>query len=211
MRRPDPEEYETLGGEPPPAAGNPSPWAEPRAGVPVERRDAWEVVTHGARAGVLAGLSLGAVEIAISALLRSNPWLPFDFASAIFVGPAALAPGFPVGASVALGTAIHLLLSVAFGVVFIGGLALTYQLSARPPLMLLYGALFGLAVWEVDFMGILHLVRPELAGRLDLATQLWNGIASYGLVYGPVLAAYVIRFRPGVLDRWWSVAPEEAP
>ena len=47
------------------------------------------------------------------------------------------------------------------------------------------------------------LVAPELTPRLDLPTQLWNGIVSYCLVYGPVLAAYVIRVRPGMLDQWW--------
>src|SRR5689334_20802648 len=35
------------------------PWAPPRAGLPVERREAWELATHGARAGLLAGLGLG--------------------------------------------------------------------------------------------------------------------------------------------------------
>lgn len=184
------------------------PWAPPRVGVPVERRDPWEVAMHGARAGLLAGLALGLVEIVASAVLRSDPRLPFDFAVAILVGPEALAPAFPVAASVALGTVIHLLLSVVFGVSFVAGLALTFQLSARPRLMLLYGALFGVTVWEVDFLAVLPVIAPELTGRLDLATQVWNGIVSYCLVYGPVLAAYVIRVRPGVLERWWLADDE---
>ncbi|MGH8574655.1 MAG: hypothetical protein ACREX8_19100, partial [Gammaproteobacteria bacterium] len=122
----------------------------------------------------------------------------------ILVGPEALASEFPVAASMALGTVIHLLLSVVFGVAFVTGLALTFQLSARPRLMLFYGVLFGVMVWEIDFLAVLPVIAPELTGRLDLPTQLWNGIVSYCLVYGPVLAAYVIRVRPGVLDRWWQ-------
>ena len=179
------------------------PWAPPRVGLPVERRDAWELVTHGARAGLLAGLALGLVEILASAVLRGDPWLPFEFAAAIMVGPEALLPGFPVVASVMLGTVIHVLLSVVFGIGFLAILALTFQLSARPYLVLVFGALFGIAVWEVDFLAVLPTIAPALAGRLDLATQLWNGILSYSLVYGPVLAAYVIRVRPGILDHWW--------
>jgi hypothetical protein len=179
------------------------PWAPPRAGSPVERRDAWELATHGARAGLLAGLALGIVEILASAVLRGNPWLPFDFAAAIVVGPEALSPGFPVAASVMLGIVIHVLLSMVFGVAFLTALALTFQLSARPWLMLLYGVLFGVTVWEVDFLAVLPVIAPALSGRLDLATQLWNGIASYCLVYGPVLAAYIIWVRPGMLDPWW--------
>ena len=179
------------------------PWAPPRVGVAVERRDPWEVVMHGARAGLLAGVALGAVEIAASSVLSDDPWLPFNFAAALMVGPEALLPAFPLAASLALGAVLHVLLSIVFGVAFLGGLALTFQLSARPSLMVLYGMLFGVTVWEINFLAVLPVIAPELTGRLDLATQLWNGIVSYCLVYGPVLAAYVIRIRPGMLDQWW--------
>ena len=179
------------------------PWAPPRVGVPVERRDSWEVAVHGARAGLLAGVALGAGEIIASTILSSDPRLPFDFATAIVVGPDALAPTFPFAAALALGTVLHLLLSIVFGVAFLAGLALTFQLSARPSLMVVYGMLFGVTVWEVNFLAVLPVVAPKLTGRLDLPMQLWNGIVSYCLVYGPALALYVIRVRPGMLDQWW--------
>jgi hypothetical protein len=134
----------------------------------------------------------------------------FDFAVAIVVGPEALAPAFPVAAAVALGTVIHILLSVFFGVVFLSALALTFQLSARSWLIVLYGVLFALTVWEVNFLAVLPLVAPTLRGRIDLLTQLWNGIVSYSLAYGPVLAAYVIWVRPGTLDRWWLTDGRDA-
>jgi hypothetical protein len=97
---------------------------------------------HGARAGLLAGVALGVVEIAASSILRGDLWLPFDFAAALIVGPEALLPAFPVAASLALGTVLHVLLSIVFGMAFLGGLALTFQLSARPSLMVLYGLVF---------------------------------------------------------------------
>jgi hypothetical protein len=65
-------------------------------------------------------------------------------------------------------------------------------------------------VWEINFLAVLPTIAPELAGRLDLATHLWNGIASYSLVYGPALAAYVIRVRPGMLDQWWRTDGQTA-
>ena len=58
---------------------------------------------HGARAGLLAGVALGVVEIAASTILSDDPWLPFDFAAALIVGPEALVPAFPLAASLALG------------------------------------------------------------------------------------------------------------
>lgn len=186
------------------------PWAPPRAGLPIEHRDPWDLVMHGARAGLLAGFALGVVEIGASSVLRGDPSLPFDFAAAILVGPEALAPTFPLGASLTLGMVIHVLLSLGFGMAFVAGLALTFQLTARSWLILVYGMLFGVTVWEVDFLAVLPVIAPELTGQLDLATQMWNGILSYCLVYGPTLAAYVIHVRPGVLDRWWRVDEREA-
>jgi hypothetical protein len=190
--------------------GETRPWAPPREGVPVERRDTWELAVHGARAGLLGGLALGIVEIVASTVLRRDPWLPFDFAAAIVVGPEALAPTFSLAASVALGSVMHVFLSIVFGMVFVGALALMFQLSARSWLMVVYGMLFGVTVWEVNFLAVLPVIAPELKGRLDLTTQLWNGIASYSLVYGPILAAYVIFVRPGLLDRWWQPDATEA-
>jgi hypothetical protein len=183
--------------------GDRQSWAPPRTGVAVERRDPWELVSHGMAAGLLAGAGLGVVEVIASTVLRGDPWLPFDFAAAVVVGPEALAPTFPVAASLALGTVMHTLLSVFFGVTFLSALALTFQLSARPGLLLVYGVVFALAVWEVNFMAVLPVIAPGLRGRIDLATQLWNGLVSYSLAYGPLLAVYVIAVRPGTLDRWW--------
>lgn len=180
------------------------PWAPPRQGVPVERRDPWELANHGIRAGLLAGLALGVVEIVASAVLQDYALYPFDFAAGLVIGPAAFDPGFSTLAAVALGTVIHLLLSMLLGLVFVFVLAVTFQLSARSWLLVVFGVVYGLLVWEVSFLALLPLVAPELAGRVDVATQIWNGLASYSLVYGPVLAWYMIRVRPGVLDRWWE-------
>ena len=191
-------------------SGDRRSWAPPRVGLEVERRDRREVLRHGTFAGLLAGFVLGFVEIVVSTVLRGDPWLPFDFVVAIVVGPEALAPAFPVAVSVALGTVIHILFSVFFGAVFLAALALTFQLSARSWLIVLYGVVFALAVWEVNFLAVLPLVAPALTDRIDLTTQLWSGIVSYGLVYGPVLAAYVIWVRPGTLDRWWLTDGRDA-
>lgn len=112
-------------------AGDRPSWAPPRTGVRVERRDPWEVVRHGTLAGLIAGLGLGCVAIVASTVLRGDPGLPFDFATAIVVGPEALAPTFPVAASLALGMVIHALLSVLFGVTF-GDPARVLQSSRKP-------------------------------------------------------------------------------
>ena len=122
-------------------------------------------------------------------------------------GPDAVDPAFPLGAALLLGSAIHFVLAAGFGVVFVGLLALTFQLSARSWLLILYGSIFGFVIWEINFLAVVPTLFPFLVGRIDVATQLWNGVLSYVVIYGPVLAAYVIVVRPGVIDDWRAVGP----
>ena len=170
--------------------------------VMVERRDIDTVVVHGSLAGLAAGLMLGLATVTGTLILSGSAWLPFRFASAFVVGPDALEPAFPLAAAVPLGLAIHFSLSALFGVLFVGLLSSTFQLSARRWLLMAYGAAFGFGIWEVDFLAAVPTFFPYLVDQLDLATQIWVGIAAYVLVFGPVLGLYVAIVRPGVIDDW---------
>jgi hypothetical protein len=175
--------------------------------VIVEKRDIDSVVVHGSIAGLVAGLVLGVTTVIGSVLLTGSASGPFRFAAAFIAGPDALDSDFPLGAALLLGGAIHFALAAGFGVVFVGLLALTYQLSARAWLLLIYGSIFGFGIWELDFLVAVPTFFPFLVGRIDLATQLWNGVFSYIFIYGPVLALYVIAVRPSVVDDWQAVGP----
>lgn len=168
----------------------------------VEERDAGTVVVHGSLGGLAAGLVLGTTAIVSTMALGGAASVPFRFVAAFAVGPQAFAADFPVAAALLLGGTIHLTLSAVVGVLFVGALALTFQLSARWWLLMLYGSAFAFAVWEVNFLAAVPALFPDLVGRLDLATQLWNGIVSYVLVYGPTLGVYVALVRPGVVGEW---------
>ena len=175
--------------------------------VVVERRDIDTVVVHGSLAGLAAGLALGATAVIGSLALGGSASTPFRFASAFVVGPEAFRSDFPLGVAVLLGTVIHFALAALFGVLFVGLLSLIYQLSARPWLLIVYGALFAFGVWEIDFLAAVPTFFPFLTGRLDVATQLWTGIVSYVLIYGPALGLYVAIVRPGVVGDWRAVGP----
>lgn len=175
--------------------------------VMVEKRDIDTVILHGSLAGLLAGLVLGVTTVIASLVLSGSASWPFRFAASFAAGPDALDPAFPLGAALLLGSAIHFALAAVFGIVFVGLLAVTFQLSARSWLLILYGSVFGFGIWEVNFLVAVPTFFPFLAGRIDFATQLWNGVLSYVFVYGPVLSAYVILVRPGVIDDWRAVGP----
>ena len=155
--------------------------------VLVEKRDIDTVVVHGSLAGLLAGLVLGTTTVIVSLILTGSASWPFRFAASIVAGPDAVDPAFPLGAALLLGSAIHFMLAAGFGV--------------------LYGSIFGFVTWEIDFLAVVPTLFPFLVGRIDVATQLWNGVLSYVVIYGPVLAAYVIVIRPGVIDDWRAVGP----
>ncbi len=169
--------------------------------VIVERREIDTVLVHGTAAGVVAGLVLGVTTVVGTLLAGGSVADPFRFATALVVGIEALSPDFPVGAALLLGVAIHLSVSAALGVAFVGLLALTYQLSARPWLLAAYGSAFAFAVWEVSFLAAIPSFFPSLSGHLDLGTQLWNLVAYVGL-HGPTLGIYVALVRPGVVGDW---------
>lgn len=174
--------------------------------VLVEKREIDSVVVHGSLAGLAAGLVLGAATVVGSVVLSGSGWLPFRFAAAFLIGPEALETTFPLGAALLLGVAIHFSLAVLFGVAFVGLLALIYQLSARTWLLIAYGAAFGFAIWEVNFLAAIPTFFPYLVDQLDLATQVWIGVVAYMLIYGPALGGYVAIVRPGVVGDWHAAS-----
>lgn len=171
-------------------------------GILVEQRRWGELVPHGIAAGLCAGLGFGLAQIIISAVQQEDALVPFRLVASLGLGPQALQPRATTGLVIAVGTAVHLALAALFGVVFLALLAMLFQLSARSWLLIAYGLLFGFLLWEVNFLAILPRLYPDLTHQFGLADQFWNGIVVYTLVYGPVLALYVIIVRPGVLSDW---------
>jgi hypothetical protein len=170
--------------------------------VTVEERNVGPALVHGCLGGIAAGLVLGITAIVSTVALGGSASTPFRFVAAFAVGPKAFASDFPVAAAVLLGATVHVGLSALYGVVFVSLLTLTFQLSARAWLLVVYGSLFAFSIWEVNFLAVVPILFPYLADRLDLATQLWSGIVSYCFAYGPALGTYVAVTRPGVVGDW---------
>ena len=80
-----------------------------------------------------------------------------------------------------------MVLSVSFGLVYVLLLGGAYQLSARTALLLIYGVLYGLALWELNVLSVLHLLFPQVAPLFGLANQIWNGIVGFAIFYGLLL------------------------
>jgi len=168
----------------------------------VEVRRPAELLRHGVIAGVVAGITLVAEEMLATVLLGGSASDPFRLVASVLFGRQALSPDFAIWIALLVGAAAHLVLSVLFGLVFVLLVAGAYQLSARVPLLLIYGVLYGLALWELNVLTVLHLLFPQVAPLFGLANQIWNGIVGYAVFYGLVLGAYVAFARPGVVAEW---------
>lgn len=60
-------------------------------------------------------------------------------------------------------------------------------------LLLLYGSLFGLALWIVNFLIIAPIVCPQFT----MVDQFWMGFVAHTFFFGTVLGGYIVAVRPG--------------
>jgi hypothetical protein len=171
-------------------------------GIPVEMRRWSRLVPHGIAAGLAGGVALGLVQFVIAAGREQGAITPFRLVASLVLGDDALDPATSAALAIAVGTALHFALAALFGVLFLVGLAFTYQLSARRWLLICYGVLFGFLLWEVNFLAILPSLYSDLTAQRQFSGQIWSGIVAYSVVYGPALAIYVSIVRPGVLADW---------
>jgi hypothetical protein len=139
--------------------------------------------------GVIAGQSLSVLLMTVTALLlHMDVWVAPKMAYSLMAGPAAVRPGFELGPVLA-GLAIHLALSIVYGLVFA-------SLAAGMPMDRgVLGALFGFSLYAVNLV-ILPALAPSWIGHLFPATPVLHGAAIVEhLVFGLVLAACYRAFR----------------
>jgi hypothetical protein len=168
----------------------------------VEVRRPTELFRHGAIAGAVAAITMATEEMIATTLLGGKASDPFRLVTSTVFRQPALSPELSLWIVLLVGGVIHLVLSVLFGLVFVWLVAALYQLSARAPLLLLYGVLYGFALWELNVLTVLPLLFPQVAPLFGLANQVLNGIVAYALFYGLVLGAYLALARPGVVADW---------
>ncbi|WP_454754632.1 hypothetical protein [Cupriavidus necator] len=139
------------------------------------------------RAAVLAGIAAGGIFVVLEALLTvamgGSAWAPLRMTAAIVMGHgvAAQAATFNTGI-VLVGLAVHFALSVVFGLVLAAIMA-PFNLDSSIGMTSLAGAVFGLAVYLIDFYGMTRLFPwfVEARGALSLVTHLVFGLVAADL------------------------------
>ena len=122
-------------------------------------------------AGVMAGIILVVFELLASGFLRGSEaaTLPLRMVAATALGSQALNPAYSLGTAVMTGTAISLVLSIAFTAAFVAIIGVTERITrivANMDYLPLAGAMYGFVVWLVSF----YVVAP-LAGWTWFSAQ----------------------------------------
>ncbi len=148
------------------------------------------------RTGMGLGLGAGGVfvvfEVLAAAVLGPGPFGPVRMISAIFLGPGSLEPVATVAPLVGVGLLIHFLLSAVYGGVFavVSG-ALRLESRGRGALVGV-GAVFGLALWIINFYLISPAVFPWFAAA-NPVVQFFAHTVFFGGTLGLLL---VVGSRP---------------
>ena len=134
-------------------------------------------------AGIVAGLAFAAF-VTVGALVLGGPahvFAPIRMVAAMALGPATLDPAYSAVVAGAVGLALHLLLSVAFAIVFASMIPVTFSTAAEVEL----GMAYGFVLWFTN----LYLLGPALgwiwfAEQANPLLQLAAHTVAYGAVLG---------------------------
>ncbi len=118
---------------------------------------------------------------------------PLRLLASLALGSAALSHAYPFVSVAVIGTAIHLVLSAGYGVVFLALLGWSRRFDAGAARLLLTGAAFGAILWVLNYQIIGVLVFPDFA----VVSPFWIGLLEHCVSFGLVLGVYVILVRPG--------------
>ena len=130
--------------------------------------------------GFAAGAAVMVLELFWSTMVSGgSPWRTSHMVAALVLGPDALqSMKFSLGI-VALALATHYLLGVVFGLV-LAALIAPFKLDSSAAMVLLAGALFGVALYAFNFYGMVRLFSwfADLRGGPTLVAHLIFGMAA---------------------------------
>jgi hypothetical protein len=145
--------------------------------------------------GLYGGLTAGVVFlIAASAIAVWKGAAPFGvvrFCGSLALGPAALAPAYPLPRALAAGVATDLLLAMVFGLVAAGLLAATGRTAGAAWRLLAAGAAYGVLLWAINVL----VVGPLLFPQATVAASALSA-PTHAVGYGLILAGMFSLRRP---------------
>lgn len=159
----------------------------------IEQRPARELLLHGIVGGIVAGIVFLLAEMVMAVALGGDFLDPIRVIGSILLSTVAFVPAYPLATIAVVAVVVHLILSAIYGLVFTYLLAYADQLGASPWLLLLYGTVFGLVLWVVNFL----IIAPFAFPQFGMINPFWQGFVAHTFFYGTVLGGYVAATRAG--------------
>ncbi len=155
------------------------------------RADLGQWARNGLIGGVVAGITFALFLMIASALLMGLPafFMPLRSISGILLGMQALDPSFSLVTAGIVGTLIHMVLSMIYGVAFGMAVAVVPALRSSSAILIAAATAVGLVLWLVNF----YLIAPA-AGWVWFANA--NPVVQFlahTFFYGSVLGVYLDR------------------
>lgn len=150
--------------------------------------DATRTQGEGALAGALAGIVFGLAQILAAAATGDPAVTPFRGAASLLFGAGGL-DDLAAPTAIAVGSLIHLVLSLVFGWAFgLVSAALTADLRRSWFMGAVLGAAYGTLLWLVNFHAVARLAFPWLLA-LPQGTQWLLHAVFFGVPLGLLLAS----------------------
>ncbi len=150
------------------------------------------IVKRGIVGGIAAGIIFAMGEMFVNLAMGKDFFGPLRLIGSMVLGTPALMPSYSLVVAGLVGLMVHMMMSVVFGLVFYGLLAIFRQTRASSPGLLVYGSVYGLALWVINFLIIAPAVFPQFA----MVNQLWNGFFAHTFLFGMMIGVYAVIIRP---------------
>lgn len=158
----------------------------------IEKKSTGHLFWQGIAGGLIAGILFAMGEMILNVFM-GKPFLgPLKLISSIVLGKQALTPTYPLASAVIVGLIVHMGMSMIFGLIFIFLLSAVRQVQASTGRLLVYGSLFGFALWVVNFL----ILAPVLFPQFTQVNQFWNGFFAHTFFFGTAIGGYVASTKP---------------
>jgi hypothetical protein len=153
-------------------------------------------VRVGVVGGIVGGIVFAMFEMIMAAVLNGSDafFMPLRMIGGIGLGQTALDPATSLLAAGAVGLAIHMVLSMMYGMGVAGVLALVGSLSSSTTRILVVSGLAGFALWIVNFFVLAGLFGWSwFPDSQNVAVQLIAHTFMFGAVLGLVLDRFAFH------------------
>jgi uncharacterized membrane protein YagU involved in acid resistance len=155
-----------------------------------------KIVRQGIGYGIVSGIIFAMGEMFINLFMGKDFFGPLRLIGSMVLGAQALMPSYSLLAAGIVGLMVHMMMSAIFGLIFFALLTVFKRRSASTPSLLVYGSIFGLLLWVVNFLILAPLFFPQFG----MVSQLWNGFFAHTFLYGTMIGLFAALSKPKDTD-----------